>query len=438
MMELVGDYSENPFEGNGNDIPIYPILMLFYFKKLIFNDFDFEFTFIEEYLLYLSIILIGAIFNIANITTLGNSTIVFTFIVLLPFFIGFLYSLPQTNLNSWIDPTPQNEDNEYQFGLFLATMLWLHTGWDSTGCLSAEIGCKKSNFFKAFIVAIIVDYIGYTIPVLGALTIDCNDDTNSCWDDGYLYTAYHKILPGLGLAVAVAGFIANFSLFIAEISVQARAFWALAQPFVLLTENGKMYIQTCDGIIYDDDMEIIDSKFIECEENVRKIHIGMLPQWLCGTIWNKTGAPVRGVILQSLISSILVTFDFEFLLQASVLINCITWCTELMSFLRLRYTEPNTLRPYKVPGGMFVAWLITVVKCMLVFTLFVLVIYDHPWYIFVTIAFFIFTIVYYMIYCKYYEKKYKNQDGLRYGMVELQDSSKSTSKTQETQNKSVQ
>eukprot|EP01084_Bolivina_argentea_P158189 275589_1 len=64
--------------GMAKDIPIYPILMLFYFKKLIFNDFNFEFSWIEEYLLYLLLILIGALFNIANITTLGNSTILFT------------------------------------------------------------------------------------------------------------------------------------------------------------------------------------------------------------------------------------------------------------------------------------------------------------------------------------------------------------------------
>eukprot|EP01084_Bolivina_argentea_P198772 340258_1 len=63
--------------GMAKDIPIYIILMLFYFKKLIFNDFNIEFTWIEEYLISFVLILIGALFNIANITTLGNSAILF-------------------------------------------------------------------------------------------------------------------------------------------------------------------------------------------------------------------------------------------------------------------------------------------------------------------------------------------------------------------------
>ena len=390
--------------GMAKDIPIYIILMNFYLKKLIFNDFDYEFTFIQEYLLSLVLIFIGAILNIANIRTLGNSTIIFAFITMLPFFIGFLITLPATNPSTWMDTTPQNEDKEYQFGLFLASMVWLHTGLDCTGCLSAEIGFKKDKFFNAFVVAIVVNYFCYTLPVLGALTQECHDD--NCWDDGYLYTAYNAISPALGYAVAVSGFFSNFALYVAEMSVQARAFWAISQPFVLLTKSGKMYVETDDNLFYNEDMEIVDIEKETDVHNIRRITIGMLPKWACGTIWGRTGAPVRGVILQSLICCVLVLFDFEFLLQATVLINCVTWCIELISFLRLRYTEPDTPRPYKVPGGLFVAWFITLDKCLLVAVLFVLVIRDHPYYIFVTLGFFAFTVIYYFFYMK--RKKLKN------------------------------
>ena len=191
-------------------------------------------------------------------------------------------------------------------------------------------------------------------------------------------------------------------------SVQARSFWALCQPLVLLTESGKMYIESRDGILYDDDMNVVEMDQIKNEEiysdKSRRIAIGMLPKWLCGTIWERTGAPVRGVILQSVVCSVLILFDFEFLLQASVLINCITWCAELCSFLRLRYSEPDTRRPYMVPGGLKVAWLITVDKLILVLVLFVLVIRDNPYYVLITIGFLIFTMVYYWCYRKHQKK----------------------------------
>eukprot|EP00484_Ammonia_sp_Unknown_P029189 CAMPEP_0197026550 /NCGR_PEP_ID=MMETSP1384-20130603/6610_1 /TAXON_ID=29189 /ORGANISM="Ammonia sp." /LENGTH=546 /DNA_ID=CAMNT_0042455235 /DNA_START=64 /DNA_END=1704 /DNA_ORIENTATION=- len=402
--------------GMAKDIPIYIMLMLYYFKKLLFDDFNFEMSWFEEYCLSLFLILLGMMINIANITTLGNSAIIWMCIILLPFLIGFLYSLPQTDFNAWIDTTPQNEHKEYQFGLWLSTLLWLHTGWDSTGCLSAEIGFPKKKFFNAFVVAMVMDYVGYTIPLLGALTVQC---TERCWDAGYLYTAYHAILPGLGLAVAFSGLIANFAIYNAEIAVQARAFWALSQPFCLLTKSGKMYVESHDGTLYDDNMEIMDRDRIE-KDGLRRIVIAMLPRWLCGTIWTRTGAPVRGVLFQSALCCVLILFDFEFLLQATVLINCVTWCVELCSFLRLRYTEPETERPYKVPGGMFVAWLITLVKVTLVLVLFILVLRDHPIYILITIGFLIFTLIYYWFYLRYIEKRYKTASPqLVYEMVEL-------------------
>merc|ERR1719242_2762723 len=396
--------------GMAKDIPIYIILMIFYLQKLVANDFAYDFSWIQQYLISLFLIAIGGILNVANITTIGNSAIAFTVLTLLPFIIGFIWSLPDTDFSSWTDTEPQNEGNQYKFGLFLSTMMWLHTGWDSTGCLSAEIGFDKSKFFRPFLGAMVLDYLGYTLPLLAAVTVKCGDEDN-CWDDGYLYTAFHGISPILGWGVAASGFIANFSLYSAEMSVQARSFWALCQPLVLLPQSGKMYIESHDGILYDDDMNIVELDQIKSEaiysEDTRRIAIGMLPQWLCGTIWERTGAPVRGVILQSAICSVLILFEFEFLLQAATLINCTTWCAELCSFLRLRYTEPDTERPYKVPGGLKVAWLITVVKLLLVTVLFVLVIRDNPWYILVTPGFFALTVVYYLFYRK--NQKMKSQ-----------------------------
>ena len=188
--------------------------------------------------------------------------------------------------------------------------------------------------------------------------------------------------------------------------MQARSFWALCQPLVLLTESGKMYIESHDGILYDDDMNIVEINQIKNEEiysdKSRRIAIGMLPKWLCGTTWQRTGAPVRGVILQSVICSVLILFDFQFLLQASVLINCITWCAELCSFLRLRYSEPDTRRPYMVPGGLKVAWLITVDKLVMVTVLFILVIRDNPYYVLITIGFLLLSMVYYWCYRKHH------------------------------------
>ena len=164
-----------------------------------------------------------------------------------------------------------------------------------------------------------------------------------------------------------------------------------------------MYVESHDGHIHDEDMEIVEMNSTEMDEihsdKTRRIAIGMLPQWLCGTIWERTGAPVRGVILQSVICSVLIMYsNFEFLLQASTLINCTTLCLEMGAFLRLRYTEPETERPYTVPGGLWTAWLITVDKWFLVAVLFMWVGMENVYYVLYTAGFVVVTMIYYLLY----------------------------------------
>jgi amino acid transporter len=453
----------------GSDIPIYTVLMSFYFELLISTYFkDFIFTFWTSYLFKLFMVIIGAIFNIFNITTLGNSSIIFSVIILLPFIIGFSYSIPNINVEAWTNTKPYNDSGEYQWGLFLSSMIWLHCGWDSVGSLTAELNFPKSEIFLCFVFGIILDFLSYVIPVIGALTVKCDDN---CWDDGYLYTAYDKIIPHLGIFVVISGFISSFSLYIAELAVQARSFWALSQPKVLLIKSGEMIIEGHNDIYYDDEMNIINisdyydkefnmneeielkhvqnddnsaSKDINDEEDVelnqlndkqqskqelnqndkdlnqnnniiKTIKIGIFPQWLCGTKWAKTGAPVRGVLLQSVISSILILFDFEALLAGTMLVASFTWSLEFISFVILRYTEPDTDRPFKVPGGMFIAWLITIDKIILVIILTVLIIYDDVTYLYLLCGYTVIVTIWYVIYsCNWKNNIQKKNNNLEH------------------------
>jgi len=373
----------------GTDIPIYPVIMSYYFEQLIKTHFtSFSFTFWTAYTFKVCMILLGAIFNIFNIKIIGNSTIIFSVIIVLPFLIGFVYSAQNTDVSTWLSVKPYNDSNEMQWGVFISSLLWLNNGWDSVGSLTAELNFPRSRIFCSFLMAIIFVYISYTVSILGALTVPCDDKHTACWDDGYLYTAYDKMSVLLGLFIVIAGFMANFSMYMAELSVQARLLWSLCQPAVVLLDDGTMYVQTHENKYVDDDMYIIDFEKLQMHWQRHKrrklsyqtIRIGILPHWLCGTLWSKTGAPVRGVILQSAVSAVLILFDFSTLLQGTVLINAITWCLEFLSFIMLRYKEPNTRRPYKVPGGMCVAWLITLDKLILVGFVMFLIIYDTPWY----------------------------------------------------------
>eukprot|EP01083_Nonionella_stella_P181257 648631_1 len=392
----------------GSDIPLYTLLMSFYFEKLFATYLmHFELTFWTRYSFKLCVIVVGAVVNILDITILGNTTILFTIIILLPFLIGFIYSIPHINVSTWSNHTTYNDnDNNHniQWGLFLSTLIWLHTGWDCVASLTAELNFNKSKIFASFAGGIVLDYLVYTLPVLGALTVTCSTD---CWADGYLYTAYNQIMPHLGICIVISGFVSNFGCYITEQAIQARSFWALSQPYVWLTDEGQMFIEGHDKKYYDDDMNVI----LNFDNNkMKKIRIGMFPEWLCGTIWHKTGAPVRGVLLQSLISAALVLFDFETLLQGSTLINCVTYILEFASFIILRYTEPNTHRPFKVPGGWAVAWFITLDKMIVIVVLMYFIVRDSPRYWLVLGGSIGIALIWYLIYCCVSRKSNKVRD----------------------------
>lgn len=389
----------------GSDIPIYVSLMSWYVNQFVTSNFGgLSMTFWTLYLLKLVFIAIGGICAILNVKSLGNLSILCSLVIMAPFIVGFVFSAPNIDISTWTDTTVYNDDDEPQWGVFLSMMLWVSSGWDTVGSFMAELEFDKSRIFGTFAAAMILVYLSYTLPILGALTEPCDEH---CWDDGYLYTAYDRILPNLGIFIIIAGFVCNFTIYIGEMAVQSRQLWALSQPMVILLPNGQMFTQGHGGILYDDEMNAIgNNEFAEMERDLlkehrvrpRQIRVGILPQWLCGTIWNKTGAPVRGVALQSLVSAGMVLLDFETLVQGMALVSAVAWFLEFSAFIVLRYTEPDAPRPFKVLGGLWLAWLITIDKMLLIGSLVIIIIYQSPSYLYLLCVVVVGNLIWYALY----------------------------------------
>lgn len=88
-----------------------------------------------------------------------------------------------------------------------------------------------------------------------------------------------------------------------------------------------------------------------------------------GVLSRRFGTPVRALLVQFLLASVMCRFDFAALVQFEMFLNCVCLGLEFAAFLVLRYTEPLTPRPYVVPGGLWGAWGITLSKsAILLFT----------------------------------------------------------------------
>eukprot|EP01083_Nonionella_stella_P268046 905818_1 len=84
---------------------------------------------------------------------------------------------------------------------------------------------------------------------------------------------------------------------------------------------------------------------------------------------------------------------------------------EMTSLLKLRYSEPNAIQPYKVPEGnqgMIVAWIVTVDKVMVVLLLLGSVIFsDNPGYTLITGGSFVVSLIWFIAY-RYNIKRREN------------------------------
>jgi amino acid transporter len=82
---------------------------------------------------------------------------------------------------------------------------------------------------------------------------------------------------------------------------------------------------------------------------------------------NKYGAPVAVHIIQAVIGSIIshlyvflpsVNQAYWILSAMTVELLCIVYVLVFASVIKLRYSQPNTPRPFKIPGGMAGIWLV--------------------------------------------------------------------------------
>ena len=95
---------------------------------------------------------------------------------------------------------------------------------------------------------------------------------------------------------------------------------------------------------------------------------GYLPHFLQKT--NSHGVPVAILVLQGLLVTVLcvalkvlpsVESAYQILSQMAVIIYLLMYLLMYVAAIRLRYTQPDMLRPFKVPGGNFGMWLVGIV-----------------------------------------------------------------------------
>lgn len=229
-------------------------------------------------------------------------------LIVVPFVVLFVVAAPAVSpAEQWLD-VPAS----VPWGSFTASLLWLYTGWNALGALAGEVQ-GSGVYIRGLGGALVLDVLLYVLPLMAALTV-----REGTWGDGFLSFACEKIVPGSGKFVVALATVSQLGLFVSGLLCYSRVVWGMAE-------------------------------------------LGWLPRSL-RSLSPRTGAPQTAVLAQAAAIIPLMFLDFSYLQRMEFILAAVAYIATFTAFLRLRYTEPATPRPYLVGGGLPVAWLITATK----------------------------------------------------------------------------
>ena len=307
------------------DMAVYAAL----FSSYLCVQFAPNLAFPSQYIIRIICVAICTVLALLESKRVAEFATVIGALVMLPFAIGFCAAIPNMSFTQW-----GGVKDTVDWPLYGSSLCWMFTGWSSLGNLAAEVS-SPNVYARGMFFAIVLDVLAYLGPVTAALTIPSHlVKPDKYWEDGYLAVGFNSIIPGLGPVISVAAALSIFGMLVSCMTCYARAVAGMA----------------------------------EC---------GWLPMFLAKTRQGSL-VPHVAVITFSAIVAVVSAFDFDFLIQVDMVLAAESYIICFVAFIRLRYTEPDTPRPYRVPFGMVGAWGTTLVKIAIMVTIMTLIFVSSP------------------------------------------------------------
>lgn len=312
----------NSLGSNMTDLPLYCILFASYSGVLLkqamgMGDQD-SLPGWAVYLLKCGCLLVMTGLNLRNISSVGVASALVTCIILAPFLLEIGFAWKYQSLDDWTGVA-----RPMDWGTFTSTLLWNMQGWDSIGTMAGEVKDSARTYPTGIIIALVIITLTYVVPVLVGAGVE-PDPAN--WTEGALSVVAARVAPWLGLWVGLGAAAAQLGNGVAMMAASSRVTWQMSKS-------------------------------------------SMLPSQL-GCMWAATSAPAAAVIMHGITTAGLMLLPFRTLVTVDTIFNNVSLLLEGAAFLVLRYTEPDTMRPYEVPGGLVVAWIITISKtCVILFAI---------------------------------------------------------------------
>jgi len=202
----------------------------------------------------------------------------------------------------------------------LAVAMWNYMGWDNASTIAGEVDDPGRTYPRAMFITVALVALTYIIPVAAVAHTGL---APASWTEGTWAMAGEKLSgPHLRVAIAVAGMVSSGGMLLTLVLSYSRL------PLVLARD-------------------------------------GYLPSWFAKTS-AKTGAPWVALIVCGVLYAACLGLGFKRLVQLDVIIYGASLLLEFVALAVLRVKDPETKRPFRVPGGLPGAVLLGVVPMGLI------------------------------------------------------------------------
>jgi amino acid transporter len=190
----------------------------------------------------------------------------------------------------------------------VSVTLWNYMGWDNASTVAQEVQEPQRNYPRAMLTAAGLVALTYVLPLAAVALagIPAEQFSTGTWTDA----AREVVGPWLALCVVLGGTINGFGMFNALMMSYTRVPYALAEE-------------------------------------------GLLPKVVARR--TEAGVPWVSVVLCSVAWALALGMSFERLISIDLVLYGWALVLEFVALVVLRVKEPELVRPFRVPGGLWAA-----------------------------------------------------------------------------------
>ena len=292
------------------------------------------------YLICWSIIVVFTAVNIMGIKVVAVGSSLFAILIISPIIMLAVLGIANWQFNPLTPVTPPGANllgTDGALVLGLSVGLWMYSGYESMSTLAGEIKEPQRIIPKALMLVLPFVALMYLLPTAASIaafgqwelfSVDGGNGKVSFVDIG-------RALGGtaLGHALLASAVLGNLALYLDYLASGARPIQTLAQN-------------------------------------------GLLPTALA-SVNSRFGTPVRAILLIASVNAILVIGPFQSLVIIDVLLMVASYALIFLAALRLRFTEPDLERPFKIPGGPIIMTLLIIPPMIMIAFIVTITMVDH-------------------------------------------------------------